>query len=170
MLRNFAACGLLVLLVATGCDCQSKSLNAELSAERDRLQLAAEPPGAVSVLELRESLTGNSQDVVVVGRVGGSKPVFSAQHASFFLVDPAALPEHQHADGCGDNCPYCSKGADDNAVAMIHCVDAQGEAVPIGADRLFDLAEGQTAVIQGTAHVDESGNLIVLANGLYIRR
>lgn len=170
MLRNLSAWALLTLLIATGCNCQDAALDAEMTAERARLLMSAEPNGAVSVMDLRESISGTTQDVVIVGRVGGSKPVFSAQHASFFLVDPAALPAHQHAEGCGDNCPFCSKGADDNAVAMIHCVDNRGEAVPVAADRLLGMSEGQTAVVHGRAHLDESGNLIVLADGVYIRR
>lgn len=174
MLRNLAACLLLALLVTAGCDCH-QALDAQTSAARDRLLLMAEPAGAIGIIDARESLTaepakGAEQDLVVVGRIGGSKPVFSSSHASFFLVDPSAVAAHDHADGCGENCPYCSKGADENAVAMIHCVDARGEPLKVSADRLLGLAAGQTAVIQGRAQLDESGNLVVMAEGIYVRR
>jgi hypothetical protein len=116
-----------------------------------------------------DTATVDETPLVLVGRVGGAKPVFNAKHASFFLVDPAAVAAHGDHE-CGENCPYCSKGADENAVAMIHCVDARGEAVPVAADRLLGLAEGQTAVIQGRARLDDGGNLVVMAEGVYIRR
>lgn len=170
MLRNLAGCALVTLLIATGCGHQNAGLDADMTAERSRLLMSSEPTGAVSVMDLRETIAGAAQEVVLVGRVGGSKPVFSTNHASFVMVDPAAMPAHTHAEGCGDNCPYCSKGAEDNAVAMIHCVNDRGDAVPVAADRLFDMSEGQTAVVHGHAHLDESGNLIVLADGVYIRR
>lgn len=170
MLRNLAACLLTVLAVGAGCDCQSGCLDAQATAQRQRLLLTTEPTDAVGVLDVRDSLAGAEQRVVVVGRIGGSKPVFSAKSASFVLVDPAAMPDHVHEEGCGDNCPFCSKGADDDAVAMIHCVDPQGEVLATPADQLLNLREGQTAVIQGRARVDESGNLVVWADGIYIRR
>lgn len=171
MLQKFAALALLLVgfPLTIGCNCEHAELTPELSSHRQRLLLEAEPAGAVGVIDAREMLSQSDQPIVLVGRIGGNKPVFSAGKASFFLVDPAAVAEHTHADGCSDNCPFCSKGADDSAVAMIHCVDADGKALPLSADQLLDLAEGQMAVIQGRAHVDEFGNLIVLADGVYKR-
>lgn len=173
MSRNFTACLLLALLTTTGCGGR-QSLDKEASAARQQLLLLSEPLGAVGILDARESLSGDAsrgsqRPLVVVGRIGGAKPVFNAKHASFFLVDPAATAEHDHHE-CGENCPYCAKGADDDAVAMIHCIDGRGQPVRVPADRLLGLAEGQTAVIRGRAQVDDSGALVVMADGIYIRR
>lgn len=166
MLRNLAAC--LVLAGAlVGCNC-SESGGVKISEHRQRLTLTDEPAGALGVLDARELLAQGQRELVLVGRIGGAKPVFDGSHASFYLIDPAGA-EHGHHD-CGDDCPFCAKGeSDDSALAVIHCVDAQGQPLKVTADKLLGLSEGQTAVIRGQAMIDEFGNLVVLADGVYVR-
>jgi hypothetical protein len=158
---------LCILAPLAGCNC---SCDTELvAAERSRLLLDAEPPDAQGVLDLRESLADEERRVVVVGRIGGGQPVFDPDHALFLIVDPSVPQGHHHPDGCDENCPFCAKGAEEQTVAYVHCVDASGQSVPTRADRLLGLAVGQTVVISGWARCDAAGNLVIRANGVYIR-
>jgi hypothetical protein len=41
---------------------------------------------------------------------------------------------------------------------------------PIDARKLLPLEEGQTAVVSGRAEIDEAGQLVLHARGVYVRR
>lgn len=167
MSRFVVASLLLLTPLLAGCDC-SCGTSKDMAAHRAKLLLADEPADAQGILDLRESITGEPTAVVLVGRIGGGKPVFSEDHASFVVIDPATA-SHDHPDGCDENCPFCSQNAKEQAVAYVQCVDANGQTLEYSANRLLDLAEGQTIVVRGHAHIDSFGNLIVQAEGIYIR-
>lgn len=167
MSRIFALAMLAALFCCAGCNCSSSGV--DVSAQRSRLLLSEEPPEALGVLDLQESLTSEEQNVVVVGRIGGGQPVFEPHHALFTIVDPSTAPSHHHEDGCEENCPFCSKAAEEHTVAYVHCVDNNGEMLRVAANQLLGIKAGQTVVILGRARADEAGNLIIRAAGVYVR-
>jgi len=69
--------------------------------------LAAEPDGAEDVIKVREA-ANDGDDVVIVGRIGGSENPWVEGRAAFSIVDPSL----KSCAECGsDDCPkpwdYC---------------------------------------------------------------
>ena len=152
-------------LLASGCS----GLESEMAAARAQFLLADEPADAQGVLDLREA--GATGEVVVVGRVGGVSQPWSKGQAVFIISDPTAGGDDEHV--CTDEgCPFCAnkKQAENEAIAVVQFVDAQGRVLPLDARQLFDLQPQQTVVVRGEAKVDDLGSLILSAKGLYIRR
>lgn len=164
-----ATCAAVVCLLplVVGCNCSCGSVDQQ--SARAQLLLDEEPADALGVLDLQESISDTEQEVVVVGRIGGGHPVFEPDHALFLIVDPSVTPGHHHPDGCDENCPFCSKAAEDQTVAYVHCVDDSGKTLATSADRLLGLSAGQTVVITGRASSDAAGNLVIKAAGVYVR-
>ncbi|MCA9169095.1 MAG: hypothetical protein KDB23_15580 [Planctomycetales bacterium] len=114
------------------------------------------------------------EPVVLVGRIGGgSKPTWDEGRAAFVMMDTASeAAGHDHGGpGHDDNCPFCKAakhGADGSA--FVQFVDDEGNVVPVDARKLLAVQEGQLVVVQGTGMIDELGNLVVNANGIYSRQ
>src|SRR4051794_39087610 len=66
------------------------------------LVLAAEPAGAKGVIEVRKSAK-DGDEVVVVGRVGGSVRPFTEGRSSFLIMDPSLPP----TETCSTPWDYC---------------------------------------------------------------
>lgn len=144
----------------------------QLAALRQQLLLVDEPDGVTTVLDAVEQHRG-SQNVVVVGRIGGVPNPWTDGHAAFVLIDPTLETAHGHHDHCDEGCPFCAKGQAPSetplGLAVVRFLDQRGELLPIDARRLFDLREQQMVVVRGRAEVDASGCLSVAADGLYKR-
>jgi hypothetical protein len=56
-----------------------------------------------------------------------------------------------------------------NATALVKVLDDQGDIVKAGARSLLNVQELSTVIVQGTAKRDDSGNLTVLANGVFVK-
>ena len=52
---------------------------------------------------------------------------------------------------------------------MVKIVDASGKTVAMDAKKSLGLKELQTVVVRGRAKRDETGNLTVLADGVFVR-
>src|SRR4051812_40809803 len=85
---------LLLALLAAGCGVANdvppppSTPAPAASADGGQYRLPAEPAGARGVLQVRKEAK-DGEDVVVVGRVGGSAKPFVAGRASFTIVDPS---------------------------------------------------------------------------------
>lgn len=181
MLRSNSAlsCGLLSLALLISCGCGQSTvadvkLDPALAAHRDKVLLIDEPADAVGILELRDAKPADTE-VVVFGRVGGVADPWTRDKASFVISDPtlASAEEHGHTGSNGEacNCPFCvanRKPAD--GIAIVEVVDQDGKVMPFDARRLLGVAVDETIVVRGRARVDGLGNLVVAANGCYIRR
>lgn len=167
----------LALVISTGCGQTSAvevTLDPALAAERNTVLLAEEPADAVGILELRDAKPGDSE-VVVFGRVGGVADPWTKDKASFVISDPtvASAEEHGHqgSDGEACNCPFCVANRKPNdGIAIVEVVGQDGQIMPFDARALLGLAVDETIVVRGRARVDGLGNLVVAANGCYIRR
>ena len=163
-MRQILILASLWLLVA-GCTASDP----DLDVQRARYVLSTEPQGAVGVLDIRETLEGES-DVVVVGRIGGIADPWTRGLATFVIADPAAgLVADNHDEEC--DCPFCVQATDEtDSLALIQFVDDSGEVLSIDAQTLFRISSDQTVVVSGQARLDELGHLVVSASGLYVRR
>lgn len=180
-MRVFARLALLALLLsAVGC-APSLVPDPRLAAERARYLLVAEPQDPQSILDLRESLAGagasaQEHEVVLVGHVGGNiEQPWSRGTAQFILADPSlvAAADDPHAGhACGDDCPYCKKRqeAELSGLALVQFLDDDGSVLPLDVRQLFGFDADQTVVVRGRARLDQAGNLVVAAQGLYLRR
>jgi hypothetical protein len=132
--------------------------------------LAEEPAGAVGVVDYHET-DPKPTDVTLVGRVGFESLKWSKQSAMFVLDDPvAALLEGAHV--CTDeNCPFCKgKHGPNTSRAIVMLVGDDGKVPPVDARKMLPVTEGQMAVVSGTAELDATGQLVVHARGIYLRR
>jgi hypothetical protein len=167
---------LVAAALGTGChqDAPSRGGNADpaLAGERDKYLLKEEPAGARGVLDARKDAR-DGDEVVVVGRVGGSSEPLGKDRAYFTLVDPSYLAcgENNKEDDCKTPWDYCCTPADElaRATALVKVVDAQGKTVGHAAEALLGVKPLRTVVVRGKAKRDDHGNLTVLAEGVYVR-
>ncbi len=154
--------------------CQ-RSEDPAVLATRQKVLLSAEPEGALSVVEARQVATSELQPVVLVGRVGaGVDATWDPGTAAFVVADLSTSPEevaHEHA-GDHSHCPFCAAKAakEPERTALVRVVDEAGSVIPVDARRLLAIQEQQTVVVRGKGHIDDLGNLVVLADGVYPRR
>jgi hypothetical protein len=159
-------------LCLAGCSAESAAKEQQLAALGAQFRLAEEPTGAISVLEFRESGQTECDDLVLLGRIGGGKACVSATSAEFLMRDPA----HDIAAGddheChSENCPFCkNKQSADHSLAIVMLTQQNDQVPAVGAGRLLQLAEGQMVVVRGRAEINAIGQLVVRANGVYVRQ
>ena len=132
--------------------------------------LTQEPEGATSIIQVRAAAK-DGDEVVLIGRIGGSSDPWVEGRAAFSAVDESL---RACSDIPGDLCPQpwdycCETDKLPTATALIKIVDEEGSLVNADAKQLLDVAELSTVVIHGTAQRDESGNLTVLARGVYVK-
>ena len=143
----------------------------QAAAADGKYLLPEEPAGAQGVIAAKKEAK-DGQDVVVVGRIGGSAKPWVEGRATFWIVDPSFKPCNETED---DACPtpwdYCCDDPDAlrKGMATVKVVDDRGQAVPTDARQLLRLKELQTVVVRGQAKRDEQGNLTILASDLYVR-
>jgi len=135
------------------------------------IALAAEPAGAKPVKDVvAAARTGD--EVVMVGRVG----VEGSDRAYFTLVDPSlkACSETPLKDPCDTPWDFCCSPPEELAKlsALVQFRDGgeldghllQGNVLGFaGLDHL------KSVVVKGKAEKDSSGNLTVVASGLFVR-
>jgi predicted acetyltransferase len=92
------------LLALTGCSRERSTANAPpVSATVDgaKYLLDSEPEGGIGVINIRKEAK-DQDEVVIVGRIGGSVVPWVEDRAAFFIVD---LSLKSCADIGSDNCP-----------------------------------------------------------------
>jgi hypothetical protein len=128
----------------------------------------SEPADAQPVGDARRNVQ-DQEAVTLVGRIGGSAQPFVDGLAAFTIVDPSV----QHCppeEGCPTPWDYCcTQDQVKQNIAMVKFVDAQGNPVAEDARQLLGVKELSLVVVRGKAQRDDSGNLAVLANELYVK-
>lgn len=161
---------LIAALTLAGCSPSAAPLDPKLSAERERLLLKDEPSEPVGIMELREGGL-KEKTVTLFGKIGGRGQTWSPNSAEFMLSDPTADVGSGHQCSDGD-CAFCrnkrSKTPEPFAIVQFHSED--GQLLPVDARRLLSLEDSQMVVVRGKASVDTLGNLVVAADGIYVRR
>ena len=142
-----------------------------VSYDGSKYVLADEPDGAVGVIAAR----GEAKDgdpIVMVGRVGGAASPWIEGRAAFTLLDAsksvvATGSESKDGEICmGD----CCAGERAECTALVTVVDEGQRVIPVDSRQLFGLAANDMVVVRGRAKKDESGNFVVVADGVHVRR
>ena len=170
----------LTIVTATGCGTAANSATNTTSnttttaadIDASQYQLAEEPADAIGVIAARESAVDGAP-LVLVGRVGGSAKPWIDGRAAFTLLDASmsvvAEGEDSGEEGeicMGDCCALERKGC----TTLAKVVDSQGKLVPMDSRELLGLKESDMVVVQGTAQKDQTGNFVMLATGVFIRK
>ena len=162
------------IALLTGCSQQTTDSNSlatdEVSVDGSKYLLRSEPDDVLDVITLREEAK-DGDSVVVVGRIGGSENPWIQDRAAFWIVDGSLKA---CSDIPGDSCEkpwdYCCETHNlPKATALVKVVDDNGDLVQVGARSLLNIKELATVVVTGTAQRDDSGNLTVLATGVFVR-
>ena len=146
----------------------------DTAAIRGTVVLAEEPTGAVSIADAKAKLTTTPQAVVVAGRIGGrGTSAFGKNEATFSMLE---IPTDDHAAKPGhkpDDCPFCKKRAANSPIAAVSFAGGDGKVIPLDAQKLFGVAEGQDVVVRGNGFFDPKLGIPVIqinADGLYVRK
>jgi hypothetical protein len=162
----------------SGCSGSTGSQEAAWAETGRQYLLAAEPPDARPVIELRQLVeqAGRLEDISLVGRIDGlSQPTWDPDRAAFMVADTSLVRDEAEQDGApqhdADNCPFCrAKTKRELAgLAMVEIVDQGGQVLPVAAQKLLGLSQGQTVVVRGDATLDALGTLVVHSGGLYVK-
>ena len=164
---------LFAITLMSGCAKSDASDKAEASRHRSKLLLAEEPTGAKGVIDTRERMPREGE-FVIVGKIGGRANPWTEGQASFVLADASIALESDGKHQCDDaGCAFCSKSSkqtEQQLVALVQFNGDDGKVVPIGAQELFEIGASDTVVVRGRAKVSDDGWLIVVADGLYVRK
>ena len=141
------------------------------SAEGEKFVLSSEPGEVQTVIDVRKSAK-DDDEVVLVGKIGGSENPWIEGRAIFTLVDESLKSCDQIP---GDNCPApwdycCATDKLKDASALIKFVDENGQPIKTDARELLGVRELTQVVIKGKAKRDDAGNLTVLASGLFVKK
>ena len=171
--------GLALAGLLTGCSQETTPAGSSMQSETpgvaavdgSKFILDAEPEGAGDVIKVREDAS-DGDDVVIVGRIGGSENPWIDGRAAFSVVDESLKA---CSDIPGDSCPkpwdYCCETPKlPNATALVKVLDENGDLVKADAKGLLDVQELSTVVVQGKAVRDDAGNLTVLASGVFVKK
>ncbi len=166
----FAIAGLLVGCGPAASTQSPESPNDVQKVDGSKFVLSAEPEGAGEVIRVREQ-AADGEDIVVVGRIGGSANPWIDGRAAFSIVDNSLKA---CSDIEGDNCPipwdYCCETSKlPTGSALVKVVDENGQLVKADAKELLDVKELSTVVVKGKAKRDDAGNLTVLASGVFVK-
>lgn len=147
-----------------------EAVNSTMDVDGSKYLLDVEPAGALSVIAAREAVQ-DGEDVLVVGRIGGSESPWVEGRAAFSIVDSTLKA---CSDIPGDNCEtpwdYCCETHNlPSATAMVKIVDDDGGIVKADARKLLGVEGLSTVVIRGESVRDNAGNLTILAAGVFVR-
>jgi len=139
--------------------------------DRSKILLTVDPGAANDVIKVREN-SSDGDDVVIVGRIGGSQNPWIEGRAAFSIVDGSLKA---CSDIEEDNCPtpwdYCCETSKlSTATALVKIVDERGDLVKADARELLQIKELSTVIVQGKAKRDDAGNLTILANTVYVKK
>src|SRR5262245_27293657 len=160
-------------LVVVGCTKGTNSSpndnkTAEVTVDKTKYLLAAEPTGIQGVVEVREKAK-DGDSVVVVGRIGGDTQPFSKGLAAFNIVDSQFKPCNEiEGDECKTPWDYCCEPDLAKKKILVKFTDAQGQALRFDAEKGLDLQPLQTVVVKGTMH-KRDGALAIVASGIFVK-
>lgn len=129
--------------------------------------LKTEPAGAMGVGQAKEAAK-DEEDVVLVGRIGGSGKPFIDGVAAFTIVDPK-VPHCSKEEGCPTPWDYC---CEQNQVKHnIATIKFTKDDLTVAEDarKLLGVQELNMVVVHGKAKRDAEGNLTVLADQVFVK-
>ncbi len=170
VLSNVLCLAFGVVLVGCSGDDPPSSEPVQHAVDGSKYLLDDEPEGALDVIKVRET-AADGDEVVMVGRIGGSSNPWIEGRAAFSIVDGSLKA---CSDIPGDECPkpwdYCCETTLPTSKALVKVVDDSGSIVVADARRLLNVEELSTVVVTGKAQRDDAGNLTVLAHGIFVKK
>ena len=160
---------LLAVVLVIGCGQPSQSSVKKPSPEGQKYLLDAEPAGAKNVTEIRSAAKDNDE-VIVVGRIGGSTDPWVKGMAAFTIGDVAvkACSELE-----GDTCPtpwdFCCEAELGSKVLAVQFQNDKGEVIDADAREMFAVKELATVVVRGKIKSDKD-SMKLIANGMYVKK
>ena len=174
MRSAFSRAVVTVLALVVGVVARAAMAEIDMAAIRGSVVLAEEPAGVLSIADAKAKLTATPQAVVVAGRIGGrGTSPFGKNEATFSMLE---IPTDDHAAKPGhkpDDCPFCKKRAANSPIAAVSFAGADGKVIPLDAQKLLGVAEGQDVVVRGSGFFDPKLGIPVIqinADGLYVRK
>lgn len=160
--------GLSAVSIVAGCSKPAEGPAKPASEATSAYRLTAEPGDAIDVIAARSSAK-DSDEVTIVGRIGGDAKPWIDGAAAFTVVDLSIKPCDE-TEGCETPWDYCCEvDAVAKGKAMVKIVDGAGKTVPTDARELLAVKELNTVVVHGKAKRDDAGNLTILADGVFVR-
>lgn len=155
-------------IISIGCSGGSQPVADSGSISGSAYVAKSEPAGAVSVGDARQS-SNDTDEIVLVGRIGGSTKPFVEGAAAFTIVD-TEIPCCADEEGCPTPWDYCcTQNQVKSNIATVKIVDPAGKLVAEDARKLLGVKELNVVVVHGRAKRDSEGNLAVLADQLYVK-
>ena len=164
------ALGLICILLSVGC---GPSVSPEVTKLRDGLMLNEAPEEVLAIIEAKEKVKETPSEVAVMAEVtSGDHAVWEEGRAVFAISE--ILEEDSSHGGEGHDpstCPFCKRrqAALEDTRAMVQIVDEQGNVIDMDARKLLGIKEKQQLIVRGQGELDQLGNLVVSANGVYIK-
>lgn len=181
MFRMFITFQVLVVALAlTGCgDGKPSGQNAPVSSNAmsanlpSGLFLAAAPTDAKDIKDTKAAAK-SGENVVLVGRIGGSKEPFVAERAVFTLVDSRLklCGENSAEDSCETPWDYCCDPRETitaNTVT-VQVVGSEGQPIKAELSGVKGLKPTAFVTVVGTVARAEGENFVVNATGLYVKQ
>jgi hypothetical protein len=139
----------LTLAVLVGCASEEQTENAENTGPDPAYLAASEPAGAIGVGEARTSVK-DEENVVLVGRIGGSSKPFVEGLAAFTIVDPK-VPHCPDDEGCPTPWDYCCVPPEEKSkvMATIQVSDDQGKPLKTSLTTGDRLKANQIVTLEG---------------------
>jgi len=155
----------------TGANPMASLSSTPVNVDASQYQLADEPDGAVGVIDARESAEDGAP-LVLIGRIGGCEKPWVEGRAAFTLLDASiSVVAEGEVSEEGEICKAdCCANERLGCTTLVKVVDPRGQIVPVDSRELFDLKESDMVVVQGTAKKDNSGNFVMLAKGIFVRK
>lgn len=165
-------------LILTGCDKPtadkpSTGTSAQPAAAIPATLFVAEAPAGPKDVSEVKNASETGQDVVVVGRIGGSEDPFVDGRAVFTLADlkMKACDEMDMPDSCKKPWDYCCEPRE-NIVAntcTIQVVDADGRPLKATLKGAGKLTEGARIVVKGKISQKQDQTLVINAESIYVK-
>lgn len=159
----------IVLLAFAGCS-KEPGMSPELLELRDRFWSASPIEGPVQnptdikeIADLPPDADLPEGPALIEGRVdAGDFDAFSDGEATFIL---SQLPKEGHGEDDpdhADNCPFCKRTLQNAPKVLVRFVGDDGKVIPIRADKLFPIAEGDVVLVQGDAEFDAAVGTVMM--------
>lgn len=160
--------GVVGMLVVVTLGCGGPQSSPPAGPTANAVRAAEEPAGGVGVGEARTA-SKDGDEVVVVGRIGGSAKPFVSGLAAFTIVD-VKVPHCGADEDCPTPWDYCceTNAVKDN-IATIRLVGEDGKLLQGDAAQLLGTKELAVVVAKGKAIRGADGSLSVSARQVFVR-
>ncbi|MEO2047134.1 MAG: hypothetical protein ABGX16_11235 [Pirellulales bacterium] len=138
-----------------------------VSYDRAQYELQEEPAGVMGVIAAREEAE-QDQELVVVGRVSDrieGLAAFTLLDASMSLVSDGE--DTGDDEICTGDCCASERAA---CTMLVKILDQDGYPLSIDSQQLLGFSDSDMLVVKGRVIKDESANISLIADGVYIRR